>query len=348
MASYLDRYLAGEHARVWQELLDLGEGVRAEPMYADAQAVARETMRRVRSNLETLVERLQGLGYRFTMPDRVLLPPDRQTLKLVETLEGQVGPLPLALRAFYETAGSVCLMGSYPGLSAYEDTSGDLAGLARAVGEAYTRHLGPLPTPPGLPPQLRDNPLFARLGPQAQAMMEQMRPLIQGLMGGVREVQEEAGKMMTRGGPPSERFQQLNRFAEELHGRMQRGASEQPGRKDPVSDPLVVWPPDSDDPDDYRFFGDASEQDEDAEDWHGRYAIDIAPDVLHKANTSGGDPYQVIFPNAAADARIEGAEEYGTLVEYLRECFRWGGFPGLRDHPRPAELELLTRDLLPI
>jgi hypothetical protein len=61
-ASYLERYQAGEHEQVWAELYALGTAVREEPLYGDALAVARETMRRARYNIETLIPRLQTLG----------------------------------------------------------------------------------------------------------------------------------------------------------------------------------------------------------------------------------------------------------------------------------------------
>jgi hypothetical protein len=65
MPTYLDRYLAGEHEQVWDELMALGAAVREEPVYSDALAVARETMRRSRSNIETLIPRLDQAGYVF-------------------------------------------------------------------------------------------------------------------------------------------------------------------------------------------------------------------------------------------------------------------------------------------
>src|SRR5690348_15426645 len=65
MRTFLDRYQAGEHAAVWEELMALGEGVRQEPYYADATAVAAETMRRARHNVELLIRRLDARGYRF-------------------------------------------------------------------------------------------------------------------------------------------------------------------------------------------------------------------------------------------------------------------------------------------
>jgi hypothetical protein len=64
-SSYLERYERGEHEQVWDELVALGAAVRKEPLYADAQAVARETMRRARANVLTLIQRLGRIGYLF-------------------------------------------------------------------------------------------------------------------------------------------------------------------------------------------------------------------------------------------------------------------------------------------
>jgi hypothetical protein len=63
--TFLERRLAGEYEQVWAELQALGEAVREEPLYGDALAVARETMRRVRENLEMLIPRLVAVGYQF-------------------------------------------------------------------------------------------------------------------------------------------------------------------------------------------------------------------------------------------------------------------------------------------
>lgn len=64
-AAYLERYLDGEDEQVWTELEALGAAVRAEPLYSDALTAACETMRRVRHNIETLILRLESLGYTF-------------------------------------------------------------------------------------------------------------------------------------------------------------------------------------------------------------------------------------------------------------------------------------------
>src|SRR5271168_744593 len=58
MPTFLERYLNGQHVEVWNDLIALGDEVRKEPVFTDAQAVADETMRRARRNLEILIPRL--------------------------------------------------------------------------------------------------------------------------------------------------------------------------------------------------------------------------------------------------------------------------------------------------
>src|SRR5579864_157836 len=73
----LRRYLAGDHEAVWADMMALGARVREAPYLDDASAVARETMRRARQNVELLVRRLDQIGYTFWngnqgRPDRPL------------------------------------------------------------------------------------------------------------------------------------------------------------------------------------------------------------------------------------------------------------------------------------
>jgi hypothetical protein len=63
--SYSDRYHFNTCAPVWATLTAFGPAIRHEPLYSDALAVARETMRRVRSNIEVLLDRLPQIGYHF-------------------------------------------------------------------------------------------------------------------------------------------------------------------------------------------------------------------------------------------------------------------------------------------
>ena len=78
-----------------------------------------------------------------------------------------------------------------------------------------------------------------------------------------------------------------------------------------------------------------------------RDAIWIAPDDLHKAGTSGGDPYAIAVPDLRADGELLDERHALMFVEYLRLCFRFGGFPGYDWHLAvPTEIERLTADLV--
>lgn len=88
-------------------------------------------------------------------------------------------------------------------------------------------------------------------------------------------------------------------------------------------DPLVVDPPEGA----LSFLFDFDEDEEDAS--LGRFA-GLAPDDLHKDNTSGGDPYGVRLPNPAADFIFVYERHNMFFVPYLRlAILQWGGFPGL-------------------
>jgi hypothetical protein len=69
MATFLVRYQAGGRVEVWDGLAALGEGVRRELYFADAVAVAAETVRPARHNVELLIQRLAAAGYRFVSPE---------------------------------------------------------------------------------------------------------------------------------------------------------------------------------------------------------------------------------------------------------------------------------------
>ena len=69
--SYLERYFNGEYEQTWDDLLALGAAVREEQVYPDAFAVARETMRRVRQDIELLINRLVQIGFIFGYDHRI-------------------------------------------------------------------------------------------------------------------------------------------------------------------------------------------------------------------------------------------------------------------------------------
>jgi hypothetical protein len=107
MISFLDRYQMGEYRDVWDELLGLGELRHTDQIYKDAQAVAQETMRRARYNIELLIPRLQASGYEFgyswleeiakyyEATDQSISPEEREWLPsdVLELLEDDSDPL---------------------------------------------------------------------------------------------------------------------------------------------------------------------------------------------------------------------------------------------------------------
>jgi hypothetical protein len=105
--NFLDRYLAGEQAEVWSDLMALGHEARNSSHFPHAYAVAKETMHRVRQNVENLVARLHAIGYEFADPQAVHVPAATDVRPRIASIEETLGPLPLSLRAFYEVVGSV-------------------------------------------------------------------------------------------------------------------------------------------------------------------------------------------------------------------------------------------------
>jgi hypothetical protein len=92
------------------------------------------------------------------------------------------------------------------------------------------------------------------------------------------------------------------------------------------------------------------------QEWHDQGLLDLAPDIYHKAKTSGGGPYQMRFPDRRADAPLFnvlppiGTLPEETFVEYLRRSFRWAGFPGLAfsRYPEFDRLIPLIDEMLPL
>jgi hypothetical protein len=73
----------------------------------------------------------------------------------------------------------------------------------------------------------------------------------------------------------------------------------------------------------------------------GPFSFDFAPDFLHKQGISGGPPYSLELPPPnpadAVDPRVREARHRLRFVEYLRHCFRWGGFCVLEVAHRPID-----------
>jgi len=244
--TYLQRYLAGEHEQVWNELIAHGDLIRQEPLYSDAQAVAQETMSRAKHNIALLVERLHVLEYRFAFPEEIWNPPDPASLAALESREQRYGVLPISLHMWFVVVGSVNFMGAHPKLSEYTDF------WLEEYDQVYPGHYAD--------------------------------PLV------------------------------VSPFIDELILPVQPGFEE----KQDKTSLFDFW---------------------------------LAPDSVHKANYSGGGPTTIRFPCLAADAWLRSDDwDETTFISYLRTCFQWGGFPGLRRNPlpQPEDLAFLTKELQPL
>lgn len=236
------RYRDGEHDQVWRELRDLGDRVR-EPRYASAaQAVCDEWARRVRINLERIVDRLDAQGYRFhenddaQAPTVPFLPPSADAAAHVRWLDETFGTVPMTVSSWVRLVGDVWLVGTHPqwpGASAADPLVLEVEG---------TRYPG----------------------------------------------------------------QDMRAF---------------------LADELEMWQEGGDDE---------------------PFQLPVAPDALHKDNVSGGPPYGIVLPDAAADGRIVTTDEM-FLVDYIRLVLDRGGFPGCSDEDaRGSVIASLRADLLPL
>jgi hypothetical protein len=106
-SGFLERYHARNYVRVWQELIELGNKVLAEPLRSEAILVCEEIVRRARLNLLTLHGRLLDLGYEFAEPHAALVDAAPDAVTQIEELEQELGMLPLIARVWYTTVASV-------------------------------------------------------------------------------------------------------------------------------------------------------------------------------------------------------------------------------------------------
>lgn len=98
-----------------------------------------------------------------------------------------------------------------------------------------------------------------------------------------------------------------------------------PSTREPMyTDPLVVELPH-----DYAIYlYDEWIQMRDHDKESNPFRLDIAPDHLHKANVSGGLPYQLSTDRPQVDGILLNERHAVTFVSYLRLAAMWGGFPG--------------------
>jgi hypothetical protein len=119
-SNWLDRYRHGQRGRVWHELRQFGGTIREPGLFGEAQLVCDEMARRARHNVEVIVERLSGDGYRFHSNDDAqtpvtpYVPPTAAAAELADWLEERFGPVPLTLLSWVRLVGDVWLVGTHP------------------------------------------------------------------------------------------------------------------------------------------------------------------------------------------------------------------------------------------
>jgi hypothetical protein len=123
VTSFAQRYRAGEHRAVWEELRALGPV--PQRLQPDVAATAAETMRRAAVHIARIAEALPDLGFvpAFGAP---YIPADATCGAEVGALSTEIGGLPAALAAAMREIGSVSFIGDCPALDLhYHDVDGE-------------------------------------------------------------------------------------------------------------------------------------------------------------------------------------------------------------------------------
>jgi hypothetical protein len=326
MTTLLERYQAGDHIAVWNELTALGEGVRDQRYLADAAAVASETMRRARHNVELLIHRLDARGYRFL--DTVSSAEDRLSqLDVMSQLSAQIQ----ARAALHPGSPNVHTAQMLEGLRAMTTR---VAPLLEKVASKASKAAASRRKPP-----LEDPQVFSPPGRKTPGLLKKLEQAAGGpLPLSLRAWYEEVGGVSLMGSHAVLNAvdfsnQDVLKQFQSLTG--PHLAPVPPAEAEYAPDPLVVFP-----------LEELVNQlgDEDGEELQ----LAIAPDDLHKANVSG-DAYYLKLPNGHADFPFDDWHKT-TFVNYLRVTFQWGGFPGwerAKNPPRQALAEL-SEGLLPL
>lgn len=334
MTDFLERYQRGEHEQVWDELNALGEQVGAGSLHDEALAVARETMRRARRNIEMLIPRLVAVGYHFgygwIQPyarERLVRPYhaayDPATGKYAHKvlMEPHVpDDFAIGYRVAYEDRLEMARE-QPPLFTPANDVEEKLAQLERniAAGQlAPSNHIQELQR------ELRAKPSAPALIAELETLMGPLPHSIRAwyeLVGGVNFVGDHAQwREFLPEAVPMDEYDYLNPMCE--------------------LDPLAIYALDERRLAHYRRWMKPDET---------RFRLTLAEDGTGKYLDAGPRYFRKItLPQPTSDAPFTHGGQY--FVAYLRDCFQWGGFPGwARFESRPEEdLAFLTQDLLPL
>jgi hypothetical protein len=341
MPTYLERYRAGEYTQVWEELIALGEGIRQTTIYADACAVARETMQRARRNVEVLYQRLQDIGYRFECEQARVAPTPMDQLRdqlatdpsigaVLGDLLGNVASVQEQMAQLRDASGR---QAQPPATCAFTPPSADI--VARL--DAFEEAIGPLPLSVrawceivGSVDLIGSHPGLASYQHETFDVRESIRQMLKqnpDMVDAYRDMNEAQLRARLEGLPfPLENLVGLHELVREeiASGRASAQADSKPAVW--IGDPLYLIL----DVDIGRAHALLEDQREDPLPGMGSgeagFLLDVAPDPFHKAGFSS-DACSIVLPDASADAYLHGTDVY--LIAYLRKSYLWGGFPGL-------------------
>jgi len=313
-AQWLSRYQAGEHEAVWTEMVSLGPNVRSNPYLEPAWLVAQETMRRARRNIETIVGRLDQIGYEFW--------------------NGRHGPVrPRVNLSSVEALYASAMKHSPPGQSAvFQQRFGNLLEKAKAM-TATAEAMRDVKAPPLSPvaSPLDDEIVFSPPAAKTIALLRKLEKKGLAIPLSLKAWAEVVGDINLSGAHPALCFWRHSNSSCAL------------------ADPLMIslddlmfqgeqWL-------DSRGEGDSADEVDVMLGWDAitKAELTVADEEIDKG-------YNLRLPAAAADAMLNNEPHQTTFVGYLRIAFRFGGFPGWeRQATRPEkELRFLSDGLLPI
>lgn len=325
----LDRYIAGEQRQVWQDLLELGAAVRTDFYYSAAKAVADETMRRARHNVEAIIAKLTKLGYRFGM--QIDPPPLGDPFK-----PGALEKSAQAMMQFPHLRGLMGNLGKDP------------AQIAKDTLERM-KQFGD----PKFEPRNQSEETMQKMSRQIAEMREQIAQ--RGI-----DIETQLAKLPKPKQPPAfepppkSASRQLNSYERKAGGPLPisvRSWYELVGGVNLEGSHETIAPPglgDSREALNVMSFSDVQKVTEMfiGGDEEEDQRTDAASELILWGQD--GDQYSIKAPDTAADAAIVGWNV--TFVAHLRRAFAWGGFPGWeRVEERPQkEIDSLKEGLLPL
>jgi hypothetical protein len=326
MPALFDRYQRGDHLGVWDELHSMGARVRDAGVYEDAEAVARETVRRARANFETIIQRLDAMGYRFEDEEALAAKRDQRMdriggLMAVFENRAKAGPGHIPEHAFQK------LMGSY---DAAKRRHGILQG-QRGNQPASQ------PAPRRVTNHLEDELIYARAPKDAAKNIAEVERQLRGPLPLLLAAWwEQIDSISLVGSHPAfcpAAAPMGLRFGGTMFGSAFASTQLFPNPNPVTPDPFVMFSLDV--TEDIELDGDEMQ-------------MPLGPDEIAKAGESG-DFYYVTLPAASADFAVEGTPGDLLFVDYLRRTFGCGGFPGWHGRAdKPAEIEALSLGLLAV